>query len=154
MEIIRERTMLRSFEFGKVHIGSILLDNGLNNQVDNIGRERLESLCLTDVVLRGDDSVQDANLVFKFILQSCPNLKCFKLYNFDIGDYSEGAINLDFRENHSLRFVELNMPKCEYYTFHHEFGKYWRDVDDQIRQGDVLRASFCCWIVHDVHIFP
>lgn len=45
-------------------------------------------------------------------------------------------INFDFRKNHSLRFIRINVPNCRYYNFDHEIGKLWRNVNHEIKQEE------------------
>jgi hypothetical protein len=48
---------------------------------------------------------------------------------------ARGYINLDFRRNHHLQHIELDMRQCRYYTFHREFGKIWSDISNQMKQS-------------------
>lgn len=76
------------------------------------------------------------NLLFNFIFRSCPNLKKVELQAGEFYDVT-GRLYFDFRENHLLQHIDLDIPKCQYYTFHHEPRKYWRSRNDQIMQLDL-----------------
>lgn len=57
------------------------------------------------------------------------------------GIRARGVIDLDFRQSHSLQKIHINMPNCRYYTFDHESGKFWRNINDQIIQTGVTRRE-------------
>lgn len=111
-----------------------------SSKLTNINVGRLETVGLVDInIPKSDVSVKISNLILSFVLQSCPNLKNLVL-NADQCLNPRG-INLDFRRNRLLQHIQLNMPNCQYYTFHHEFGKYWRDINDEITQEDFARSE-------------
>lgn len=79
-----------------------------------------------------DPQLNSTNAFFATILQSCPNLKSFQAISFRL-IIALGVMNLDFRGNHFLECIKLDMQYCQYYTFHHEFGKYLRNGNEEIR---------------------
>lgn len=85
---------------------------------------------------RGSNWIKKTICLFSFILRSCPKLKKFDLSTTQGRIRARGKINFDFRKNHSLRFIRINVPNCRYYTFDHEFGKLWRNVNHQIKQEE------------------
>lgn len=86
-----------------------------------------------------DDSINKFNLLFNFILRSCPNLKRIKLEDAFVN--ARGVINLDYRNNQFLQDVELDFPLWRYYTFHHEPGKFWRNINDRFMQDNFTRKD-------------
>lgn len=89
------------------------------------------------------------NTFFLFILESCALLEEFKLsghyprrFSDAIGlllhkhlltkDDSKGTLCLDFRQHAQLKYIEINMKGCKYYTFHHHPGKKWKNIDEEI----------------------
>lgn len=138
--------MLTNLEFRALIIQKETIDDVFYDKVSNIQIvEKLESVCLFhfDVDL-GDDSMKNFNLLLFFILQSCPNLKKIKLVANKI--FARGGINVDFRQNSLLRHIEIHMPNCRYYTFHNQFGKYWRSINNQITRDGLTQeeeTKFC-----------
>lgn len=63
-------------------------------------------------------------------------MKKIKLSTYDSSDI-HGGIDLDFKQNHLLQFIQLDMPECRYYTFDHELGKLWKNLDQEVKQQEI-----------------
>lgn len=95
------------------------------NKLDTVNRCQMKSLSLHFVTLGAKGLMKKSNFLFQFILDSCPLLEEFKL-NGTIN--ARGAFNLDFREHAEWKYIKINLYGCRYYTFHHLFGKQWKNL--------------------------
>lgn len=138
IDILQTRTMLESLKFKQMAIDEWMNDELFYSKLSNIYIGRLEQICLQEFDIHDSDdaSMNEFNMIVKFILRSCPNLKNIVLNADEI--YARGEMNLDFRENLFLYHIKLNMPDCRYYTFQHEFGRYWRGADEEIKRDTNL----------------
>lgn len=135
VEIVKNLTVLKSLEFRCLIVAESMENDDLFYKTlsSNIQKGRTESVCwerLVIIKVDGDKSIQKANLLFNFILGSCPNLKAIKIKDNLIK--ARGGLSLDFRDNHFLQRIELDFLNCRY-DFHHEFGKRWRNIKDEIK---------------------
>lgn len=46
-----------------------------------------------------------------------------------IGNVACGSINLDFRRHANLKQIKIKQEGCRYYSFYHEFGRYWKNIN-------------------------
>lgn len=97
----------------------------------------------------GDDSTEKVNHLFTFILQPCPNLKMFDFLGH-VHYCFRGVIKLDFTSNRYLNRIRLDMPHCRYYTFAHQPGKYWRNIDEEIIMTQQERFFYSVDLAWDV----
>lgn len=133
IDVLQNLTGLVSLEFGALKLDDDMDDGIFYSKVSIIPTGRLESMCLSEFVIQdGNDYMQRLNLLLAFILRPCPNLNNIKLNAKKIS--SEGKVNMDFRGNPRLQHITLDMPGCQYYTFHHEFGKHWRMIEEEMRK--------------------
>lgn len=137
IEILQNLTMLKSLGFGQLTMDDETMDiEFFNNRLTNINIGRLESLSISYLHLYAKEFFIRSDILFAFILRSCPNLEIL-----DVSvtrTRQNDNIYLGFRGNVLLRHIRLNMRGCRYYTFAHEFGKYWRNVKDQIEQLEII----------------
>lgn len=54
---------------------------------------------------------------------------------------ARGALDLDFREHVCMKYIEINMMHCRYYTFHHNPGKLWKNTSTEIFQDNVTEED-------------
>lgn len=142
IDMIQNLTTLKILDFGTLVIQKEETDDLFYNKVSNIQKVGgLESLSLTQFdVATGDDSMKKLNLLLSFMLRFCPNLKKIKPLVHSI--LARGGMNLDFRGNPLLQDIDIKMLNCQYYAFHHEFGKYWRNIKEEIKRDDFTMNSF------------
>lgn len=60
-----------------------------------------------------------------------------KTFDLDLNDNTfviHGAIGLDFRNQASLKQIKIKHTNCRYYTFYHEYGRYWKNINISITQ--------------------
>lgn len=126
MDVLQHLTTLKGLVFRNLIIDDEVDGDLFYSKVLDIHMGRLESVHLDRIVIEGIKSVEQSNLLFSFILGSCPNLKKFKVE--DNGITANGSINLDFRANPYLQHIELNMTRCRFYTFQHEPDEHRRDI--------------------------
>lgn len=134
IDIIQSLTMLEGLVIGDVMIRGETTDVQLHSKLSTIRTGRLESICLTYGVYPPGE-LKDLNLSLDFVLRSCSNLNDIEFSAEEIR--GQGIIDLDFTTNHLLSNIKLEMTGCKYFTFHHEFGKYWKNMNEQITQTDI-----------------
>lgn len=124
--------------FGALMVKKVTFDEIFYSKVLDIQVSRSLKLVRFGRVIIEEDgqSMKKLDLVLSFVLQSCPYLKKFKLIGAKTN--ARGVLKLDFRENHLLQHINLDMPNCRYYTFYHEFGKFSRNVNEQIMQDHII----------------
>lgn len=85
--------------------------------------------------LRGSNGImKKCNLLFEFILKSCPLIEKFKLHCYG---YTRGVFSLDFRENDQLKRIDIRMGNCRYDDIHHYFGKIWKNIGKPILEEHI-----------------
>lgn len=104
-------------------------------KLSSIHTSTLESLRFADCLFLSKGPVLRFNRLLAFILQSCPNLKKFDL---STRCTTSSIIILDFRRNIDLHYTKISMHLCQYFAFHHELGKYWRSVNEQITEKYII----------------
>lgn len=113
---------LKSLEIWDLFIMDTLSNNELfYNKISDIHRGKLESLCLSRFRVTDDRDLERLGLLFSFIVQSCPSLKRMELAANFI--WANGTVNLDFREDPFMQYIQTYMPDCRFFTFHHETAK-------------------------------
>lgn len=152
-DIIQRLTTLQCLEYHFEKLQGGIWDNTIQSRAPTTHANRVESTKFTSVVSEVDDSMEKLNTILRFMLQSCPNLKTFDFCGLDIS-FPRGVIDLDFRGNRFLRQIQLNMPRCRYYTFAHKPGKYWSDIDKEIimQQGDLTLMQGLEEVIAPYHI--
>lgn len=122
IDILQNLRMLKNLALGEITMDEETGEEFMyDNPSSSIQTGILESVCLIFSTLSGRKSILKPNYLLALLLRSCPNLKRFDLSASE-EVYADGAINLDFRENHLLQHIQINMPDCRYYTFYHAFG--------------------------------
>lgn len=109
--------------------GEELIGDPFNSKTSTIHAGRLESIRLSYCLFRGA-GLTPLNRFLTFFFRSCPYLKSVSLLTWS------WYYQFGFRENQLLHYVRLDLPACRYYSFHHEFGKRWRNIDDNIIEDD------------------
>lgn len=130
VSIIQHLPALKSLEFNKMSVHNQgIVDSNEDLATISTG---LESVRISQFLVEpgGDAFLYDINLLFKFVPKSRLNLKKLELDTCDIFD--DGGITLDCTRNQSLQQIKLDMPRCQYYKFHHESGNYWRNTNEEI----------------------
>lgn len=132
LDILENLRILKNLEFNGLVFEEETTDDQFYNIVtndNNFYNENLQSIRVSKFGVEGSHNLmQKPNLLFSFILRSCPNVKKIELNARDIN--TRGKSNLDFRGNHHLRQISIDMPKCRYYTFRRKSMK--RSVVDII----------------------
>lgn len=145
--VLQNLCMLKSLVLKEIKIPEEENDNLFYNKLSDVHEGRLESVRLAYRDSYTTVSTFKSNQLLAFVVQSSPKLKRFELSASNKFS-ANGNIYLDFRGNLFLRFVKIDLPNCQYYTFHHQFGKYWKNINDQIMQEGFTREtggsfSFC-----------
>lgn len=106
------------------------------SKISNIQPCRIKSMKFTVSldINGGQDVFKKSNRLFDFIFLSCPMLERFDSEVEDEDFCAFGAINLDFRRQLHLKQVKIQRTKCRRYTFYHEFGKCWQNINVPIHQ--------------------
>lgn len=84
----------------------------------------------------------NCSVMFQFILKSCPLLNEFRLNGYV---RASGALTLDFRELVQLKYVDIGLGGCRYYTFNGNFDTKWINLDECILEEEIskkIKRSF------------
>lgn len=119
--------MLESLVFGNL----VLLDSASlrdhfmrSGKLDVKTATQLKSLSITIDALGRYNMMEFCNRLFHYILESCPVLEEFKLKGYLGAD--GGALDPDFRENNQLKYFEIDVEGCGYYTFNGDSDLEWK----------------------------
>lgn len=139
--VLKSLTRLESIEFGLLQmddtinfsrdqIAEVEVDNTwFYDKISSINSSHLKSLRLRTYLdgSSGQDVLTKTTCFFNLIVTSCSLLEIFDV---NIGQVNaSGAIDLDFRSLANLKQVTLNHLNCRCNSFHHDFGKYWKNIN-------------------------
>lgn len=137
MDILHNLLTLESLVFADW----ILFDRGSEQDhmlsgklVDVSTASKLKSLSLKFGTHGEKDIMEKCNLLLQFTLKACPQLEEIKLKGFVS---AAGTLKLDFRRHAHLKYVEIDLKGCRYYTFYHPPGKKWKNLGEQIFQSNI-----------------
>lgn len=85
-------------------------------------------------------TMKNTNHLFQFILASCPLLEEFKSEGYN---HVFGILNLDFSRHAQLKYIEINVDGCRYYTFNQQlyFGNKWKNIGECMSENDNLSVK-------------
>lgn len=137
LDILQNLTTLKSLEFDDVMINGDTSLDMFHNKLSTIRVGGLELICSSINSVSeatSNFSINKLDLLLSFVLRSCPNFKIFKFTSYLIR--ARGVVSMDFGENSFLQHINLTMADCQYFTYHHEPGNYWKNISEQIFQHD------------------
>lgn len=146
VDILQNLPLLESIDFWPLHIESADVnpeceeDDGVfYGKILEINRSRVKSVRLSLIV--NGNGVQGcfkkSNKLLNFILLSCPDLEIFRLIVGSIQAF--GTLSLDFRGNAHMKQIDLYQTNCRYYTFQHESGKCWKNINAPTSKESLTR---------------
>lgn len=105
----------------------------------NTADSQLKSLSFSFETVNANVKMEQCNRLFQFTLKSCPLLNEIRLKGY-IAD--RGALNLDFGQHNQLKYIQLDFKGCRYYTFHHHFGKQWKNINEEILEENISEEEY------------
>jgi hypothetical protein len=83
----------------------------------------------------GLDALSKMNCLFSFVHKACPLLEVFDLIGPILGQ--QGAFDLDFQHLDHLKFIDICVWPCKYYTFKHTHEKMWKNINHPFTEKDL-----------------
>lgn len=146
IDLVQSLPMLQSLVFGFTGISENAdMNYSLVNKLNVVKTPRLKSLSIGPFKPHGSKGIMEpSNLLFHFILKSCPFIEEFELSGHI---YAGGALDLDFSKHDRLNYIMV-MKGCRYYTFHGDLGKLWENVgklilEENINKEEAENLPFC-----------
>lgn len=171
LDILKKLTRLEGLEFALLQMNDACIlrsleevqqhDNIFYNKMIDTKSSAIKPICLI-ADLKGNEGqnvFRKSNSLFNFMFSSCPMLEKFDL--LITGEITaSGSFNLDFRNQTCLKQIKIKQFNCRYYAFSHEFGKYWKNINDPITEEtltseEAKKTPYCinlAWDNNDMNI--